>query len=134
MKLKLIRNRFAESWTTGQLYIDDVYFCFTLEDVVRPVGAPKVMHETAIPYGEYLVTLENSPRFGPNTITINDVPGFTGIRIHSGNTNQDTSGCIIVGYRITNSGVIVPGTTRTALAVLKRHIQSATDKVVLTIV
>ena len=125
MRLKLLRNRYNEEWTTGQLYLEDTYFCFTLEDEVRedegtPVKEWKVDHETAIPRGIYKVTLETSPRFGPNTITIHNVPGFSGVRFHSGNTEKDTDGCIIVGYRIIDGGIIVPGTTRTCLADLKR--------------
>lgn len=139
MKLKLLRNRFKEDYTAGQLYIEDTYFCFTLEDKVREVeGLPvekwKVVDETAIPRGIYKVTLEDSPRFGPQTITIHNVPGFTGIRIHSGNTSKDTSGCPIVGYRINDSGIIVPGTTRPALSDLKRIILRADSEVTIQIV
>lgn len=126
MLLKLLRNRFTEEYTTGQLYVDDQFFCFTLEDKVRKQGE-KVYGETAIPYGMYKVTLDLSPRFGPDTIFIHDVPGFEGIRIHSGNTSRDTLGCIIVGYRITEEGVIVPGTTRNCLLDLKQHIRGNSD-------
>ena len=132
MKLKLLRNRFASEYTTGQLYVDEVYFCFTLEDTVRK--GPKVYGETAIPQGIYKVTLDTSPRFGPNTIFIHEVPGFTGIRIHSGNTHKDTQGCIIVGYRINSSGVILPNTTKPALLDLKGIIRRATDDVTIQIV
>lgn len=124
MRLKLLRNRFTDEYTTGQLYLEDTYFCFTLEDEVReitgqPVEKWKVNGETAIPRGIYKLTLETSTRFGPDTITIHNVPGFKGIRIHSGNSEKDTEGCPIVGYRITKEGVIVPGTTRPCLADLK---------------
>jgi len=138
VKLKLLRNRFNKEYTAGQLYVDDDYFCFTLEDEVRepygwskedgvPIEQWKVHGETAIPRGIYKVTFENSPHFGPDTLTIHNVPGFTKIRIHSGNTEKDTEGCIIVGYRITDRGVIVPGTTRTALADLKKKLKGQDD-------
>ena len=136
MELILKRTRFGEEITTGQLYIDGAYFCFTLEDKVRePVGLvqlptwkvplKKVKHETAIPQGIYDITFEHSPKFGPETLTINKVPGFTDIRIHAGNYATDTSGCIIVGYRIHDSGVIVPGTTRQCLVDLKQQVRRA---------
>ncbi len=132
MKLRLLRNRFTEDYTTGQLYVDDEFFCFTLEDKVRQ--GPKVYGETAIPQGVYKVTLDTSPRFGPNTIFIHDVPGFTGIRIHTGNTHKDTKGCIIVGYRINSAGVIFPNTTKPALLDLKGVIRRATDPVTIQVV
>lgn len=127
MELTLLRNRFKEDYTAGQLYIDGVYFCFTLEDKVReqdgvPVEKWKVNGETAIPQGIYEVVSEDSPKFGPQTLTLKDVPGFSYIRIHSGNSITDTEGCILVGYRINSSGIIVPGTTRTALTALKKQV------------
>ena len=127
MELTLLRTKLRDELTTGQLYIDSVFFCFTLEDKVREVAGQavdkwKVFGETAIPYGIYTITFEHSPRFGPQTLTINKVPGFTGVRIHSGNTASDTEGCIIVGYRINDRGIIVPGTSRPALRDLKTRV------------
>lgn len=130
MNLKLLRTKVYPTHTSGQLYIDDEFFCFTLEDVVREVESKsvsewKVKGETAIPRGVYAVGLEDSPRFGPDTITLFRVPGFTHIRIHAGNTDKDTEGCIIVGYKITDKGVIVPGTTRPAVADLRTRIKKS---------
>lgn len=134
MKLKLLRigrtEKTRPDLTDGQLYIDDVFFCFTLEDKVReqegvPVEKWKVKNETAIGRGIYDITLEDSPRFGPDTPTINGVKGFTGVRIHSGNTPGDTEGCVILGFRLTDSGLILPGTTRPAVAELKSRIRQA---------
>jgi hypothetical protein len=79
--------------------------------------------KTAIPRGIYKVVFQNSPKFGPDTLTLLKVPGFTHIRIHSGNTHEDTEGCIIIGYRITRDGIIVPGTTRPALRDLKKALK-----------
>ncbi len=80
--------------TLGELRLDGVWFCWTLEDRVR---AQKIKHETAIPAGEYVVTLTHSARFGVVLPQVNDVPEFSGIRIHPGNSAADTSGCILVG-------------------------------------
>jgi Family of unknown function (DUF5675) len=79
--------------------------CYVLEDVVRelpgvPVDRWKIKGQTAIPAGRYRVTLETSPRFGPGTITLHDVPGFAGIRVHAGNDDSDTEGCPLVGRGI----------------------------------
>ena len=132
MKLRLLRNRFKEEYATGQLYLGEDFFCFTLEDKVRekdgvPVEKWKIGGVTAIPRGIYKVVFQNSPKFGPDTLTLLKVPGFTGIRIHSGNTHEDTEGCIIVGYRINSRGIIVPGTTRPALRDLKKALKGIKD-------
>lgn len=97
MNIRVTRNIFAEKQTIGDLYINGIYFCHTLEDIVREDGK-KVLHETAIPYGEYNLVMDYSDRFKQIMPHILDVPNFTGIRIHSGNTEADTSGCILVGY------------------------------------
>jgi len=94
MKLKLIRQPSSEKSTQGVLYLDDVWECFTLEDVVRPVKIPK---ETAIPEGSYKVVLDYSNRYKRIMPHILNVPNFEGIRIHAGNTMEDTEGCILVG-------------------------------------
>lgn len=130
MELLLLRNRFYPTHTIGQLYLDGNYFCFVLEDVVReipgqPVEKWKVQDETAIPEGRYKVTLQDSGRFGPNTPTLNNVPGFQYIRMHSGNTDKDTDGCLILGYKLDSNNCIQIGTTRPAVADLKGRIQQA---------
>ena len=132
MKLLLYRTRLHNGWTGGQLYINDEFLCFTLEDQVRekdgvPVEKWKVYGETAIPRGTYEVVLQTSPKFGPDTITLLKVEGFEGIRIHAGNSAKDTEGCIIVGYRIGSGGVIVPGTTRPALRDLKKALKGQNE-------
>ena len=131
MELILKRTRFRDTITTGQLYVDGAYFCFTLEDKVReqngvPVEKWKIKEETAIPTGIYDVVLERSPRFGPDTMTLLKVPGFSEIRIHGGNRPEDTEGCIIVGFKVNDSGIIVPGSSRPALRELKRRYRSDT--------
>ena len=131
-KLLLLRTRFHNGWTGGQLYINDECFCFTLEDQVRErqgvsVEKWKVYGETAIPRGIYNVVFANSPKFGPDTITLLKVEGFEGIRIHAGNSAKDTEGCIIVGYRIGRGGIIVPETTRPALRDLKLRLKEQKD-------
>ena len=100
MKLLLRRTYKAKTYTIGRLYIDDEYFCDTLEDVVRPDGV-KGYGETAIPDGKYKVIINMSNRFKCLMPLLVDVPMFEGIRIHSGNTDKDTHGCILVGKNTT---------------------------------
>ena len=97
INLKLTRMYLKPEYCIGKLYVDGSYFCDTLEDFVRPEGSPKVYGKTAIPYGEYKVVMSFSNRFQRIMPEILDVPGFTGIRIHSGNTDADTSGCVLLG-------------------------------------
>lgn len=105
MKLKLQRIFKAETYTIGKLFIDGVYFCDTLEDKVRDV---KIKGITAIPTGKYKVKITMSNRFKKLMPLLIDVPNFEGVRIHSGNTSEDTEGCILVGKnsetgKVTNS-------------------------------
>ncbi len=75
--------------------IDGDHFCYTLEDVVRAPGV-KIPKETAIPEGRYRLVLDYSQRYQRLMPHVLDVPMFTGIRLHSGTTELDTEGCIIV--------------------------------------
>jgi hypothetical protein len=70
--------------------------CFVLEDTVRAPGV-KIQNETAIPAGRYRMIVDWSNRFKKYAFHILDVPNFTGIRMHSGNTAEDTDGCPLVG-------------------------------------
>ena len=95
MKLELLRKEFTEMSTIGDLLIDGEFFCYTLEDAVRD---GKIYGKTAIPYGEYDVEITFSPRFQKYLPLIKDVPNYSGVRIHTGNTAQDTEGCILLGF------------------------------------
>lgn len=88
------------------MYIDGKYFCDTIEDVdrglkdemsVEEILKLKVKGETAIPTGIYPVYLTYSPKYKKQMPLIDNVKGYSGIRIHSGNTSKDTEGCLIVG-------------------------------------
>jgi len=104
VKLELKRWASTDKSTVGALSVDGVFECFTIEDVVRASGV-KVAGKTAIPYGTYRVTWERSPRFSQiagrdfYTPRLHDVPGFEGILMHSGNTAEDSLGCIILGRK-----------------------------------
>lgn len=96
MQLKLNRIFKTNTFTIGELYINEKYVMDTLEDRVRPEGE-KVYGKTAIPEGTYEMVLSYSPRFKKILPEILNVPNFTGIRIHCGNSSADSSGCILVG-------------------------------------
>lgn len=99
MELLLQRHISTARSTTGELFVDGMFQCYTLEDVVRPEGE-KIYGETAIPAGRYRVGITWSPRFQRNMPLLNDVPGFEGVRIHPGNKPEDTEGCILVGHAL----------------------------------
>ena len=94
MNLLLVRDTFTDKATTGRLYIEDTFECYTLEDVVRE---DKIYGKTAIPEGRYEVVLDMSVRFKKELPRLLNVPNFEGIRIHAGNKAEDTEGCILVG-------------------------------------
>ena len=103
MKLKLKREPHPE-YTVGKLYVDDVFECFTLEDIIRDV---KIKGETAIPYGKYKIIINQSVRFKRALPLLLNVLNFEGVRIHTGNKTADTEGCILVGTMRTKDGKVL---------------------------
>ena len=106
MELLVVRYHKKPTYTIGKMYINGEYFCDTLEDTDRglsnamqlsQIQAAKRKGTTAIPTGRYLMELTVSPRFGRTLPILIGVKGFEGIRIHRGNTDADTEGCILVG-------------------------------------
>lgn len=96
MELTLNRIFLGTVATIGELWVNNSHLCDTLEDRVRPEGE-KVYGKTAIPEGTYEMVLSYSPSFKKILPEILNVPNFTGIRIHCGNSSADSSGCILVG-------------------------------------
>tara|TARA_R100000008_G_C3546219_1_gene147703 strand:- start:138 stop:692 length:555 start_codon:yes stop_codon:yes gene_type:complete len=105
MKLQVVRTQFGKDATNGMLFVDGLFECYTLEDQYQAV---KVMHETCIPEGTYDITLrtvggfndryqKKYPDMHRGMLWIKDVPGFEYILIHQGNTDEHTSGCLIIG-------------------------------------
>ena len=120
MRLSLKRIAKREKYTIGRLYIDGIYLCDTLEDRdrgldssmnVNTIKEKKVYGETAIPVGEYEITLDVvSPKFSKYKFYMNtckgklprllDVKGFEGVLIHCAEGYKGAEllqGCIGVG-------------------------------------
>ena len=137
-ELKIIRDTFSNDTTIGKLYIDNEFFCYTLEDTARDFGV-KIPKETAIPRGNYYVKLTNSQRFKrlmPMVFTepngyelINKGISFKGIRMHGGNTNKNTEGCILVAFKKLNNKTIQGTAERKLTEKLKEY-----SEIILTIV
>jgi RNase P/RNase MRP subunit p29 len=105
VKLTVVRTQFGTDATNGLLFINGIFECYTLEDQYQAV---KVMHETCIPEGTYDIKFRKTGGFDSKyreryknahygMLHIQDVPNFTYILIHTGNTDEHTSGCLIVG-------------------------------------
>lgn len=103
----MTRDLFDKSFTLGQLYKDGVFFAFTCEDADRRLedGGTKIKGESAIPRGYYRLTVSESARFRRVMPLITPVPNFSGVRIHGGNTHEDTEGCPLIGVIRTSNGV-----------------------------
>ena len=99
LELVVARRAFKDTYTIGELFIDGVYFCDTLEPKVRDYagGEKKVKGESAIPEGRYHVSEYLSPKRKMFVPQLDDVPMFGNVQIHIGNTKKDTEGCILVG-------------------------------------
>lgn len=120
----LTRETFTLTSTIGRLDdINGTFQCFTLEDTKR--DGPKIPGSTAIPAGRYEVIINFSNRFKKPLPLLLNVPGFLGVRIHSGNTAADTEGCILVG-NIKGDNFV--GESRGAFAVLSLKIQNAIQR------
>lgn len=98
MELVLTRKTFTAKSTIGELTIDGKAECYVLEDHL-PVPYKKTPGKTAIPSGRYEVKITFSPRFKVDMPLLLKVPGFEGVRIHTGNTAEHTEGCLIVGKK-----------------------------------
>lgn len=96
MELKNKRRIFEEKYTIGDFTANGNFLSNCLEDKVR-IPFIKVPGKTAIPAGRYQVVLDYSTRFNKTMPHILYVPEFDGIRIHAGNTDKDTEGCLLLG-------------------------------------
>lgn len=130
LQLKLVRDVFEEDFTLSSLYHSDGRHLFYIcEDAVRevpgePVSKWKVHGQTAIPRGNYKVVITFSNRFQKHLPLLLDVPGFEGIRIHAGNSCDNTEGCLLPGLsRDAEKGLVL--NSKAAMAKLQPMIQNA---------
>lgn len=142
MEIKLIRKYRNSNYCIDKLYINNTYFSDALEDPDRglissmsltKIQRIKIKGNTCIPYGTYNITITYSPKFKKNLPLVNNVKGFDGIRIHSGNTPKDTSGCILPGFNKIKGQVINSKDTTERLIALINTALSKGEKVTLEI-
>ena len=85
----------------------------------------KIHGMTAIPYGEYEIVITWSNRFKCLMPLLVNVPGYEGVRIHTGNKAEDTEGCILVGK---TKGLDFIGNSREEYAILFKKLSEAAQK------
>ncbi len=122
MLLKVSRQEKGDVCTIGRLSVDGVDYCYTLEDPVRP---KKIPGKTAIPTGIYTIIVDYSHKFHTNLPRLLNVPNYEGVRIHPGNTAEDTEGCILVGLGKGENSVL---DSRKAFAPLMQKINQCVAK------
>jgi hypothetical protein len=130
MRLELQRKWFTEQSTIGELYIEGVRQCFVLEDRFRLPWDAKVYGRTCIPCGTFPVAITHSPRFGIEMPLLLNVPGFSGVRIHTGNSPADTEGCLLPGLERDADRVLQ---SREAYASLFEKLSRSTEQISITI-
>lgn len=145
MEVLVKRIARRETYTIGKLYVDGKYVCDTIEDKDRglkqtmspaQVAKIKIKHLTAIPTGTYDLTLKvRSPKYSKKPYFVQycnammprilSVPGFDGILVHTGNSANDSSGCIVVGYNTVVGKVL---NSKKAFETLYPILKEASDK------
>lgn len=142
MELLLERKYLKSNYTIGKLSINGKFFCNTLEDCVRDInkngtfdcGEFKISGHTAIPYGEYEVKVTYSPKFKRELPLLLNVKHFEGIRIHRGNTEKDSSGCILPGENKQKGKVFNSTKYELELTRLIKDCNSKNEKVIIKII
>lgn len=143
MQILIQRHALKTGYTIGRMEINGRYFCDTLEDTDRglseemsedEIAALKVKGATAIPIGTYRIDMQTrSPRFGRVLPRLLGVKGYAGVLIHSGNTADDTEGCILVGENRERGKVLNSRATLEHLLAFLRAAQAEGEEIELTI-
>lgn len=143
MNLTVKRNPAKEEWTTGRLFVNDVFECFSLEDQPQE---KKVMHETRIPAGTYPISLrtfgghherykKKYPDLHKGMLWLRNVPGFEAILIHIGNIDDDSSGCLLVGTLMDDEKGVLYKSTEAYLKLYRKVVDAFAkgEKITITI-
>ncbi len=129
MEITIKRTDYTAVSTIGEFWLDGKFFCYCLEDTDRQLFSTdpltkiqkvKVYGKTAIPKGRYKVVITMSNRFKRLLPLLLNIPGWEGVRIHPGNTAENTEGCLLPGL---TRGQNFVGNSRTAFASLYKQIE-----------
>lgn len=143
MEIQVNRIARRDGYTIGRMSLNGEYFCDTLEDTDRSLNAAMSLDEilskkrkgiTAIPTGKYDVILTFSPRFKRVLPLLLSVKGYEGVRVHVGNTTEDTEGCLLVGENKVKGQVINSRATLEKLMSVLLECEKRKEKISITIV
>ncbi|WP_314815355.1 DUF5675 family protein [Hoylesella nanceiensis] len=143
MEIQVNRIARKDGYTIGRMSLNGVYFCDTLEDTDRGLNSTMSVGEilskkrkgiTAIPTGKYDVILSFSPRFKRVLPLLLSVKGYEGVRIHAGNTAEDTEGCLLVGENKIKGQVLNSRATLEKLMSVLLDCEKRKEKISITIV
>ena len=143
MEIQVNRIARKDGYTIGRMSLNGVYFCDTLEDTDRGLKSTMSLDEilskkrkgiTAIPTGKYDVILTFSPRFKRVLPLLLGVKGYEGVRIHAGNTAEDTEGCLLVGENKVKGQVLNSRATLEKLMSALLECEKRKEKISITIV
>ena len=142
MEIRVNRIARKDGYTIGRMSLNGVYFCDTLEDTDRGLNSTMSVEEilskkrkgiTAIPTDKYDVILTFSPRFKRVLPLLLSVKGYEGVRIHAGNTNKDTEGCLLVGENKAKGQVLNSRATLEKLMSILLDCEKRKEKISITI-
>ncbi len=111
LQFTLYRESFLDDRTIGTLLLNGEFYGYTLEDTVRPIGK-KIYGKTAIYDGHYSLSIKYSNKYKENRVFLNNVPLFSGVQIHGGNSPEDTEGCILAAKHLVNNGTQIQGSLK----------------------
>jgi hypothetical protein len=142
LNIRILRRWYSDTTTSGQLFINDEYFCETLEDTARAYGV-KIPRKTCIPAGKYQVKIDFSNRFQrymallyTNSTDLSCEHNgirFTGVRIHGGNTHENTEGCVLAASK-RHSIERISGTMEAPLLARIKNALDTGEKVVVDVI
>jgi hypothetical protein len=124
-QILLIRKYHSVRNSIGEIYINGDFFSYSLEDCPRQKGI-KIPGETSIPEGLYKIIVSYSNRFKRDMPLLLDVPGFNGIRCHSGNSEENSSGCILIAYNHDSNNHKIWGSAEKELTKILKNSKKST--------
>lgn len=110
MELTLKPYKITKISSISKMFVDGIYECDILEDTVRLKDDVKIFGRTAIPEGRYQIVMTMSTRFKRILPLLVEVPGYEGVRIHPGNTPEDTEGCLLPGQECATKDFVAHST------------------------
>ena len=129
LEFVLYRYKYLKDRTLGKMYLNGVFYGYTLEDTVRPKDI-KIPKETAIHKGFYSLMTRISQRFGELRVFVENVPNFKGIQLHGGNGPEDTEGCILIAKNLILDKNMIQGSLKNDITKRVKKAKFATLEII----